>query len=75
DGSVSYPAVKVDDLTGAKPEAPGGSSRGSTRLPLDPPGLGPPGQQSLYPGYAGFRPVNPNAAKAQDVADRIARAM
>ncbi|MFI2317161.1 hypothetical protein AMK17_07085 [Streptomyces sp. CB00072] len=75
DGSVSYPAVKVDDLTGAKPEAPGGSSQGSTRLPLDPPGLGPPGQQSLYPGYAGFRPVNPNAAKAQDVADRIARAM
>ncbi|MER6020913.1 alpha/beta hydrolase [Streptomyces anulatus] len=75
DGSVSYPAVKVDDLTGAKPEAPGGSSQGSTRLPLDPQGLGSPGQQSLYPGYAGFRPVNPNAAKAQDVADRIARAM
>ncbi|WP_228181880.1 alpha/beta hydrolase [Streptomyces anulatus] len=75
DGSVSYPAVKVDDLTGAKPEAPGGNSRGSTRLPLDPPGLGPPGQQPLYPGYAGFKPVNPNAAKAQDVADRIARAM
>lgn len=75
DGSVSYPAVKVDDLTGAKPEAPGGNSRGSTRLPLDPPGLGPPGQQSLYPGYPGFRPVNPNAEKAQDVADRIARAM
>lgn len=75
DGSVSYPAVKVDDLTGAKQEAPGGSSTGSTRLPLDPPGLGPPGQQSLYPGYPGFRPVNPNAEKAQDVADRIARAM
>ncbi|MFE3381207.1 hypothetical protein ACFXMP_35450, partial [Streptomyces anulatus] len=75
DGSVSYPAVKVDDLTGAKPEAPGGSSQGSTLLPLDPQGLGSPGQQSLYPGYAGFRPVNPNAAKAQDVADRIARAM
>ncbi|EHM29267.1 MULTISPECIES: alpha/beta hydrolase [Streptomyces] len=75
DGSVSYPAVKVDDLTGAKQEAPGGSSTGRTRLPLDPPGLGPPGQQSLYPGYPGFRPVNPNAEKAQDVADRIARAV
>ncbi|MEV7658284.1 alpha/beta hydrolase [Streptomyces anulatus] len=75
DGSVSYPAAKVDDLTGAKQEAPGGSSRGSTRLPLEPPGLGSPGQQSLYPGYAGFTPVNPNAEKAQDVADRIARAV
>lgn len=75
DGSVSYPAAKVDDLTGAKQEAPGGSSRGSSRLPLDPPGLGSPGQQSLYPGYPGFRPVNPNAEKAQDVADRIARAV
>ncbi|MBQ1109186.1 alpha/beta hydrolase [Streptomyces sp. 404i] len=75
DGSVSYPAAKVDDLTGAKQEAPGGSSLGSSRLPLEPPGLGSPGQQSLYPGYAGFRPVNPNAEKAQDVADRIARAV
>lgn len=75
DGSVSYPAVKVDDLTGAKQEAPGGSSLGSSRLPLEPPGLGSPGQQSLHPGYAGFRPVNPYAEKAQDVADRIARAV
>ncbi|MFD6585548.1 alpha/beta hydrolase [Streptomyces anulatus] len=75
DGSVNYPAAKVDDLTGAKQEAPGGSSQGSSRLPLEPPGLGSPGQQSLYPGYAGFRPVNPNAEKAQDVADRIARAV
>ncbi|WP_274031987.1 alpha/beta hydrolase [Streptomyces sp. MMBL 11-1] len=75
DGSVSYPAVKVDDLTGAKKEAPGGSSRGSSRLPLEPPGLGSPGQQSLYPGHPGFTPANPNAAKAQDVADRIARAV
>ncbi|OCC08599.1 alpha/beta hydrolase [Streptomyces sp. PTY087I2] len=75
DGSVSYPAVKVEDLTGAKQEAPGGSSQGSSRLPLDPPGLGSPGQPSLYPGYSGFKPVNPNAEKAQDVADRIARAV
>ncbi|MFJ8249409.1 alpha/beta hydrolase [Streptomyces sp. NPDC094466] len=76
DGSVSYPAVKVDDLTGKKHEAPGGSSAtGSSRLPLEPPGLGAPGRQSPYPGYAGFSPVNPNAEKAQDVADRIARAV
>lgn len=75
DGSVSYPAAKVEDLTGAKQEAPGGSSQGSSRLPLDPPGLGSPGQQLLYPGYSRFKPVNPNAEKAQDVADRITRAV
>ncbi|MFJ6233005.1 alpha/beta hydrolase [Streptomyces griseus] len=75
DGSVSYPALQVDDLTGATREARGGTSTGSSRLPLEPPGLGPAGQQSLRPGYAAFRPVNPNAEKAQDVADRIARAV
>ncbi|MGW3212184.1 alpha/beta hydrolase [Streptomyces parvus] len=75
DGSVSYPATKVEDLTGAKQETPGGSSQGSSRLPLDPPGLGSPGQPSLYPGYSRFKPVNPNAEKAQDVADRIAGAV
>ncbi|MFF5828409.1 alpha/beta hydrolase [Streptomyces bacillaris] len=77
DGSVSYPAAQVEDLAGAEQEAPGGRSQGSSRLPLEPPALGSPGQPSLYPGYSGsgFRPVNPNAAKAQDVADRIARAV
>ncbi|MFI1223126.1 MULTISPECIES: alpha/beta hydrolase [unclassified Streptomyces] len=75
DGSVSYPAAKVEDLTGAKQDAPGGSSQGSSRLPLEPPGLGSPGQHSLSPGYSGFKPINPNAAKAQGVADRIARAV
>ncbi|MFF8243995.1 alpha/beta hydrolase [Streptomyces griseus] len=75
DGSVSYPALQVDDLTGATREARGGTSTGSSRLPLEPPVLGPAGQQSLRPGYAAFRPVNPNAEKAQDVADRIARAV
>ncbi|MEW1761092.1 alpha/beta hydrolase [Streptomyces cyaneofuscatus] len=75
DGSVSYPAAKVEDLTGAQQEAPGGRSQGSSRLPLEAPALGSPGQPSLHPGYSGFRPVNPNAAKAQDVADRIARAV
>ncbi|MBZ9599697.1 alpha/beta hydrolase family protein [Streptomyces yangpuensis] len=75
DGSVSYPAAEVEDLTGAKKEAPGSKVQGSSRLPLEPPGLGQPGQSSLYPGYSGFKPLNPNAAKAQDVADRVARAV
>ncbi|WP_329219357.1 alpha/beta hydrolase [Streptomyces microflavus] len=75
DGSVSYQAVEVEDATGTKQEAPGGKSQGSSRLPLEPPGPGSQGQQSLYPGYSGFKPVNPNAAQAQDVADRIARAV
>ncbi|WP_327373997.1 alpha/beta hydrolase family protein [Streptomyces sp. NBC_01216] len=75
DGSVSYPAAEVEDLTGARKEAPGSSVRGSARLPLEPPGFGVGGQSPLYPGYSGFTPVNPNAAKAQDVADRVARAV
>ncbi|MFI8339418.1 alpha/beta hydrolase [Streptomyces sp. NPDC085639] len=75
DGSVSYPATEVEDLTGAKKPAPGSTVQGSSRLPLEPPGLGSHAQSPLYPGYTGFRPLNPNAAKAQDVADRIARAL
>ncbi|MFJ3979488.1 alpha/beta hydrolase [Streptomyces sp. NPDC090021] len=75
DGSVSYPAAEVEDLTGAKKEAPGSKVQGSSRLPLEPPGLGQQGQSPLYPGYSGFKPLNPNAAKAQDVADRVARAV
>ncbi|MFE7480555.1 alpha/beta hydrolase [Streptomyces sp. NPDC057552] len=75
DGSVSYPAVEVEDVTGAKQETPGSRARGSSRLPLEPPGPGPQGQPPLHPGYGGFKPLNPNAAKAQDVADRIARAV
>ncbi|MFF5422913.1 MULTISPECIES: alpha/beta hydrolase [unclassified Streptomyces] len=75
DGSVSYPAAEVEDLTGTKQETPGSTTRGDSRLPLEPPGLGPGGQPSLRPGYSGFAPLNPNAAKAQDVADRIARAV
>ncbi|MBD3546614.1 alpha/beta hydrolase [Streptomyces sp. JV180] len=75
DGSVSYPATEVADMTGAKREAAGGNSQGDARLPLDRSGLGPPGQRSLHPGYSGFVPTNPNAAKAQEVADRIARAV
>lgn len=68
DGSVSYPAAEVEDVTGARREVPGGKAQGSSRLPLEPSGFGPP-------GYPGFQPVNPNAAKAQDVADRVARAV
>ncbi|MFJ9685963.1 alpha/beta hydrolase [Streptomyces bacillaris] len=75
DGSVSYPAAQVEDLTGAKQEAPGGTARGSSRLPLEPPAFGAPDRLSPHPGHPGFLPVNPNAAKAQDVADRIARAV
>ncbi|MFF8268408.1 alpha/beta hydrolase [Streptomyces sp. NPDC016562] len=75
DGSVSYPATEVADLTGAKKQAPGSTVQGSSRLPLEPPGFGAQGQSPFYPGYSGFKPLNPNAAKAQDVADRIARAV
>lgn len=75
DGSVSYPAAEVADLTGAKKEAPGGTVHGSSRLPLEPPGFGAHGQSPLYPGYSGLKPLNPNALKAQDVADRVARAV
>ncbi|MFJ9621094.1 alpha/beta hydrolase [Streptomyces sp. NPDC101181] len=80
DGSVSYPAAEVEDLAGQKQDAPGGRARGSSHLPLEPPVLEPPGpgvrgQGPLRPGYPGFTPLNPNAAKAQDVADRVARAV
>ncbi|MFB6628783.1 alpha/beta hydrolase [Streptomyces sp. NPDC056362] len=75
DGSVSYPAAPVEDLTGAEREAPGSSVRGSSRLPLEPPGPGFGGTSPVDPGFRGFAPLNPNAAKAQDVADRIARAV
>ncbi|WP_103534902.1 alpha/beta hydrolase [Streptomyces sp. SM11] len=75
DGSVSYPAAEVEDVTGAKQDASAGKAQGSSRLLLEPPGLGSQGQQPLYPGHSGFKPMNPNAAKAQDVADRIARAV
>ncbi|WP_030584478.1 alpha/beta hydrolase [Streptomyces anulatus] len=75
DGSVSYPAAEVEDATGAKRDALGGKAQGGSHLPLDPPGLGSPGQQPLHPGYSRFKPMNPNVEKAQDVADRIARAV
>lgn len=75
DGSVSYPAAEVQDVTGAKQDASAGTAHGGSRLPLEPPGLGAQEQLPLHPGYSRFGPMNPNAAKAQDVADRIARAV
>lgn len=75
DGSVTFPATEVADLTGATKEAPGSSVRGSSRLPLEPPGFGAQGPSPLYPGHSFVKPLNPNAAKAQDIADRVARAV
>ncbi|MFJ4337952.1 alpha/beta hydrolase [Streptomyces sp. NPDC088915] len=75
DGSVGYPAAEVEDLTGAKKETPGGTLRGHDGLAPAPPLLGADGRPSLYPAYSGFTPLNPNAAKAQEVADRIVRAV
>ncbi|MGW6535658.1 alpha/beta hydrolase [Streptomyces sp. NPDC055051] len=70
DGSVSYPAAEVTDLAGTTKQAPGGLVRGSARLPLEAPPLGvSPG------GFPGLLPLNPNQAKAQSVADRVARAL
>ncbi|QNE75696.1 hypothetical protein F0344_14610 [Streptomyces finlayi] len=69
DGSVSYPAAVGKTLLGEK-EAPGGSAQGSARLPLEAPGL------NEQPGFPGGRLApNPNTAKAQGIADRIARAV
>lgn len=67
DGSVSYPAATAETLVGEK-EAPGGSAKGSARLPLDTPPLGGPARGP-------FKELNPNAEKAQGIADRIARSI
>ncbi|GAA3374878.1 hypothetical protein GCM10020367_40450 [Streptomyces sannanensis] len=66
DGSVSYPASTQDTLLGPR-EYAGGSAHGNSRLPLEAPPLGRYGPGILKP--------DPNAAKAQDIADRIARAV
>ncbi|MGC5344063.1 alpha/beta hydrolase [Streptomyces sp. DT171] len=70
DGSVSYPAAVGETLVGEDTH-PGGTAQGSARLPLEMPGLGerPPG----FPNGS-FDP-NPNAAKAEAIADSIARAV
>ncbi|MFD3484556.1 alpha/beta hydrolase [Streptomyces sp. NPDC058665] len=71
DASVSYPPAVVcgDPLIGEKEKkVPGGTAQGSARLPLEPhPGLN---------GRPGFGYIsNPNATMAQEIADRIARAV
>ncbi|GAA3375970.1 hypothetical protein GCM10020367_45830 [Streptomyces sannanensis] len=71
DGSIGYPAAVSDTLTGPK-DAPGGSVQGSARLPLEAPRFGEDFRSPFYPG---LKPPNPNVAKAQDIADRIARAV
>ncbi|MFF3732999.1 alpha/beta hydrolase [Streptomyces sp. NPDC002476] len=67
DGSISYPAAVAETLTGEQ-DAPGGKVQGSARLPLEPPGWGGNARSPL-------KPLNPNAEKAQAIADRIARAV
>ncbi|MGW1883073.1 alpha/beta hydrolase [Streptomyces sp. NPDC001970] len=71
DGSVSYPAATADTLTGPQ-EAPAGSAQGTARLLLEPPRFGENSPSPLHPG---LEPLNPNVAKAQDIADRVARAV
>ncbi|MBT2524067.1 hypothetical protein J7E91_01135 [Streptomyces sp. ISL-99] len=69
DGSVSYPAAVGETLLGKK-EQPGGTAQGSGRFPLEAPPL------TEQPGLPGGRfDPNPNAVKAQAIADRIARAV
>ncbi|WP_328582966.1 alpha/beta hydrolase [Streptomyces sp. NBC_00370] len=67
DGAVSYPPAGEPTLTA--PQPPGGTSAG--RL-LRPPDLGASPASPALPGPSG---LNPNAAKAQEIADRIARAL
>lgn len=62
DGSVSYPAAGEDPLT--KEKLRGGTASGHA-YPLTAPA----------PPSSGFTSPNPLAAKAQDIADRIARAL
>ncbi|MFB8089866.1 alpha/beta hydrolase [Streptomyces sp. NPDC055992] len=59
DGSVTYPAGGAGLVDGAP--LPGGTARVTTT-----PGVFPP---------SGLVPPNPNAAKAQDIADRVAKAV
>ncbi|GAA2506274.1 alpha/beta hydrolase [Streptomyces gobitricini] len=67
DGSVSFPAATTPTLAGDT-RTPGGRAHGDGRLPLD-----------RAPALAGpapaVKPLNPNAEKAQAIADRIARAV
>ncbi|MFV2118865.1 alpha/beta hydrolase [Streptomyces sp. Act-28] len=75
DGSVDYPAAEVENIAGDRRQVPGGTAQGSARLLLDPYPPGPGLKSPYFDGQPGLLPVNPNASKAQDVADRIARAI
>ncbi|MGA4955798.1 alpha/beta hydrolase [Streptomyces lavendulocolor] len=67
DGSVSFPAATTATLAGDAPTQ-GGHARGDARLPLD-------RAPDLSGAPPAVRPLNPNAEKAQALADRIARAV
>ncbi|MFI0978855.1 alpha/beta hydrolase [Streptomyces sp. NPDC021093] len=73
DGSVSYPAAtpKSQFNLPPGPEAPGGSANG--RAYLLEPRPGPNGM--LGTPTPGLLNANPNQAKAEDIADRISRAL
>jgi hypothetical protein len=77
DGSVSYPASGRNQLTGEP--IPGGTAAGNNGL-FEPGnnGLHGPGKGDLHrPGAQGTGLINPNPhhARAQEIADRIARAL
>lgn len=65
DGSVSYPAGGQNVVTNQP--VPGGSATADTPLMSRPPTLNTP--------HPGLTDPNPNRAKAQDIADRIRRAL
>ncbi|UFR04371.1 alpha/beta hydrolase family protein [Streptomyces sp. Go40/10] len=64
DGSVSFPADGKNELTGE--DIPGGTAIGNDGM-YHGPGLGPDTSRFIHP--------NPHQAKAQDIANRIARAL
>ncbi|GFH34002.1 alpha/beta hydrolase [Streptomyces pacificus] len=77
DGSVDYPSAGKSELTGR--EIPGGRAVGRNGLIGPGAGVQGPGGGLLDPA-AGYRgpsliSTNPHHAKAQDIADRIARAL
>lgn len=73
DGSVSYPAATPKNQFNLPPgpEAPGGSANGRAYLLENRPG--PNGM--LGTPSTGLLNANPNQAKAEEIADRIARAL
>ncbi|MFF0743514.1 alpha/beta hydrolase [Streptomyces sp. NPDC004111] len=74
DGSVSYPAATRESQYGLPPgpEAPGGSANG--RAYLLEPRPAPNGMLGTTP-TPGLLNANPNQAKAEEIADRIVRAL